>query len=77
MKAVGWRRSLAVLPKYQHRGIGRYLSREGIYHLRAKKCQRIELEVVVDNENALGLYQSLGFRSIDQLKRNCYRIHTV
>jgi len=71
----GFVRSLAIHPKYQHRGIGRYLAMEGINHLGTKNCQRIELEVVVDNENALGLYQSLGFRSIDQLKRKNYRIY--
>ena len=75
-ESCGYGRELAVHPNYQHRGIGRYLASEGIKQLRSKKCKRIELEAVVDNENAISLYQSLGFRSIEKLKRKCYRINT-
>ena len=76
-KAIGYVQSLAVHPKYQHRGLGKYLVVEGIKQLRSKKCKHIELQAVVGNENAVSLYQSVGFHAIEKMKGKCYLINTT
>ncbi|MGQ9855226.1 MAG: GNAT family N-acetyltransferase [Fervidobacterium sp.] len=57
------RLGIAVHRDYQGRGIGRALSNE-ILDLADNwlKLLRIELEVFVDNERAIKLYESLGFQ---------------
>ncbi|MHA1522558.1 MAG: GNAT family N-acetyltransferase [Promethearchaeota archaeon] len=75
-ETVGYVQGLAVLPKYQHQGIGRNLTVAGLKQIRLKKCKRIELDAVLDNRNAVKLYQSLGFRTIEKTERRCYRINT-
>ncbi|QEE15494.1 GNAT family N-acetyltransferase [Promethearchaeum syntrophicum] len=75
-RVIGYIQSLAVHPKYQNRGIGRYLAIEAINIFKLKNCKRIELQAVTDNKNAVTLYQSLGFRSIEKMKIICYKIST-
>jgi ribosomal protein S18 acetylase RimI-like enzyme len=45
-------------------GIGRDVLRRVCRQLRAEGAERVALEVEVDNEHALGLYTSLGFRPV-------------
>lgn len=45
-------------------GIGRDVLRRVCRQLRADGAERVALEVEVDNEHALGLYTSLGFRPV-------------
>ena len=75
-EAIGYVDGLAVHPKYQHRGIGRYLLVEGIKQLRSNKCIYIELIAYFDNDKAVNLYQQMGFYSLEKKKRKCYRIST-
>jgi ribosomal protein S18 acetylase RimI-like enzyme len=51
----------AVDPALQGRGIGKDVLRRVCHQLRDEGVRRIGLEVAVDNDNALGLYLSLGF----------------
>jgi ribosomal-protein-alanine N-acetyltransferase len=54
--------SVAVLPEYQHTGIGNALMLEALQNMqklyKAKECY---LEVRVSNAPAIGLYKKLGF----------------
>jgi len=54
--------SIAVLPDYQHTGIGNALMLEALQNMqkfyKAKECY---LEVRVSNDPAIGLYKKLGF----------------
>jgi ribosomal protein S18 acetylase RimI-like enzyme len=54
----------AVEPALQGRGIGRDVLRRCCRMLRAQGMRRVGLEVAVDNERALGLYTSIGFRPV-------------
>jgi ribosomal protein S18 acetylase RimI-like enzyme len=51
-------------PGRQGRGIGRAALRRACEQLRADGARRIGLEVDVQNDRALGLYTSVGFRSV-------------
>lgn len=54
----------AVDPAWQGRGIGRDVLRRICRDLRDDGGRRINLEVAVDNDNALRLYTSLGFTQL-------------
>lgn len=54
-------RSFGVLPEERGHGIGRILLAETIARLWAEGERHFSLDVVTDNKNALGLYQSCGF----------------
>lgn len=53
----------AVLPEYRGRGYGRQILARTIQEILATGAQRIALEVMVENKNALSLYQSCGFET--------------
>lgn len=53
--------SVAVAPEARGRGLGRELIRAGERWAQARACESIQLEVRVDNEAAIGLYESLGY----------------
>lgn len=54
--------SIAVLPEFQHQGIGKALMNEGLQNMqkfyRAKECY---LEVRISNAPAIAMYKNLGF----------------
>jgi ribosomal protein S18 acetylase RimI-like enzyme len=52
----------AVLPEYRGRGYGRQILARTIEYAIAEYHKPIFLEVAPENSNALGLYQSVGFR---------------
>jgi ribosomal protein S18 acetylase RimI-like enzyme len=54
----------AVDPAWQNRGIGRDVLRRVCSRLRDEGAQRVQLEVAVDNDRALGLYTSIGFTQV-------------
>jgi ribosomal protein S18 acetylase RimI-like enzyme len=54
--------AFAVHPAHQGRGYGRQILLETVDLLIAEGHGRVMLEVATDNPNALGLYQSCGFR---------------
>jgi len=56
--------SLAVLPAYRQRGLGRRLLVRGIELCRENGWPTVELNVDRDNEPALHLYESTGFRAV-------------
>src|SRR5262249_47236645 len=53
-----------VSPAVQGRGIGRAALRQACEQLRVDGARRISLEVDVENDRALGLYTSVGFKPI-------------
>jgi ribosomal protein S18 acetylase RimI-like enzyme len=67
---------MGVLPAYRGRGIGRRLLEASIAKAWAQGITRIELEVRVDNERAIGLYRSLGFEQ-EAVKRRAMRFDGV
>jgi len=54
--------TLAVLPSYRSRGIGRKLLRDAMRTCAARGCRRISLHCLASNTAARGLYTSVGFR---------------
>ena len=54
---------LAVLPKFQCRGVGKALMAALETEARRRGCCKITLEVLENNQHALKLYESVGFIS--------------
>ncbi len=50
-----------VRPDYRRRGYGRQMLEEVVREVQGQSQKQITLEVDIDNENALGLYRSVGF----------------
>lgn len=59
--------SVAVLPDYRKRGIGRILVEESIKGIQSKQCVEMYLEVRCSNNGAVRLYERLGFVIKQQL----------
>lgn len=55
--------SVAVLPKYQRKGIGGALIREAMVRMRQYKAKECYLEVRVTNTPAINLYKKLNFET--------------
>lgn len=53
--------SIAVLPKFQHKGVGSALMNEAMKNMRLYKAKECYLEVRVSNLFAVGMYKKLGF----------------
>lgn len=56
--------TFCVRSAYRKQGIGRHLLGTLIDFLRSLRCQSLFLEVAVDNEAALALYKSMGFKVV-------------
>ncbi|MBV9789055.1 MAG: GNAT family N-acetyltransferase [Chloroflexi bacterium] len=56
--------AFGVLPEYQGRGYGRQMLLDAIDLLLAENWAQIMIDVVIENRNALRLYQSCGFREV-------------
>lgn len=56
--------AFGVLPEHQGHGYGRQMLLDAIDLLLAEGWSRIMIDVVIENRNALKLYQSCGFRPI-------------
>jgi ribosomal protein S18 acetylase RimI-like enzyme len=61
----GWINYLAVDPEAQRGGIGRALMNEAERRLAALDCPKINLQVRVSNQQALGFYAALGYANDD------------
>jgi ribosomal protein S18 acetylase RimI-like enzyme len=55
---------VAVLPEYQHRGIGQRLLDYGVSRLAACQFDTLSLTVSRANDRALRLYQAMGFHTV-------------
>ena len=64
--------SVAVLPEFRGRGIGRAIVEEAVRGVELKKCDEFYLEVRCSNGDAIRLYEELGF-SIRQRLGAYYR----
>lgn len=60
--------SIAVLPEYRKKGIGKALVEEAIKGVKIKKCDELYLEVRCSNNAAVRLYENLGFIIKQRLK---------
>lgn len=63
---VGHINLVGVLREYRGRGLGRWLLLWGIERLRSQGIETIELSVDAGNENAVGLYRSVGFVPVEE-----------
>ncbi len=54
--------AFGVLPEHRGRGYGRQMLLDVLDILAAENWQRIVIDVVTENRNALGLYRSVGFK---------------
>ena len=61
--------TIAVLDSYRGRGLGKQLLENLVSQAKKLGSEQILLEVRVDNESAIKLYQSFGFERIDVRKR--------
>ena len=60
--------SIAVLPEHRKKGIGRVLVEESIAGVKLKKADELYLEVRCSNNEAIRLYEKLGFIIKQRLK---------
>lgn len=58
---TGWIQTLGRHPDFSGAGLGPVLLAEGLHMLAERQAGPIRLEVAVENERALGLYQRAGF----------------
>lgn len=58
----GFLQRLAVRPHHQRQGLGRALALDALHWLRRWRVERVVVNTQLDNEAALSLYESLGFR---------------
>lgn len=59
----GWIYSLAVLPRYQRRGIGRAMIERLESLLAERGCVKIKLQILADNADAESFYNNLGYQT--------------
>ncbi|MEX0656610.1 MAG: ribosomal protein S18-alanine N-acetyltransferase [Nitrosopumilaceae archaeon] len=64
--------SVAVLDEHRRKGIGRTLVEEALKGVQIKKCDELYLEVRCSNNEAVRLYEKMGF-IIKQRLRSYYR----
>lgn len=63
--------NVAVLPEYQGKGIGKAMMKKGLQYLfNEKGAHAVALNVLKDNENALGIYESFGFREVRRINNS-------
>lgn len=60
--------SIAVLNEHRRKGIGRAIVEESINGVKTKKCDELYLEVRCSNNEAVKLYESMGFIIKQRLK---------
>jgi len=60
---------MGLLPQFRHQGIGKRLIAQSLAAAREIGLQRVELTVRENNENAIALYEKVGFE-IEGVQRN-------
>jgi ribosomal protein S18 acetylase RimI-like enzyme len=68
---------MAVTEEYQSRGVGRMLTEEAIAFAKKKKAKCIELDTSRKLDKALHLYETLGFKVIDETPNKNYARTTI
>lgn len=68
----GYLISSGTRPKYRSQGLARAMAAECLAHLRDRGVASFQTEVLRANENACGLYKSLGMTT--RRKLDCYRL---
>ena len=63
---------IAVHPKFQRRGLGKFLMSDLIKRSKSLQTNRIHLEVKKNNETAIAFYKSMGFKIIAK-RSNFYK----
>jgi ribosomal protein S18 acetylase RimI-like enzyme len=63
-----WIGGLAVVSEQRRAGVGRRLMEAAAAEARARSARRIWLEVLVQNEPAIGLYEELGYERVRELE---------
>ncbi|TXG38856.1 GNAT family N-acetyltransferase [Seonamhaeicola maritimus] len=63
---IGYLSMLAVHPEHQNKGYGKELLNMAINNLKNKGFKNFDLEVLIENEIAIKLYQSFGFEFVNQ-----------
>lgn len=61
-------KDLAVAPRMRKRGLGRALMLHAFNAFAVRGAQHVDLKVREDNGPAIGLYKSLGMRTIERMK---------
>jgi ribosomal protein S18 acetylase RimI-like enzyme len=64
----GWIGGLGVVPSERRRGTGRRLMEAVHEQARARGVERLWLEVIVENAQAVALYEQLGYASVRELE---------
>lgn len=64
---LGWMLAIGVDPRYRSQGIGAELLDHSIRLLRGQRIDRLRLTVDKRNSTAVGLYNKIGFRIVDEI----------
>ena len=70
MPRVGTIQNVGVVPEHRGKGLGRALLLQALHSFRQLGFHRAALEVTAENEPAVRLYESLGFRTVQTLYRS-------
>ncbi|MCS7298773.1 MAG: GNAT family N-acetyltransferase [Spirochaetia bacterium] len=68
--------NISVLPEYRRRGLGREMLKYVSNYAKLLKCNKVVLDVGVENDVALRLYESEGFKVVAQTKSVKINTHT-
>ena len=60
--------NIGVAPEHRNKGYGRRIMIYGLGYLKDSGCDSARLRVHVENEAAIHLYETLGFRTVDRMK---------
>ena len=67
-QATGYTEYIFVRPPWRNRGLARCLITAALAHLRDHGLQRAQLSVRAENDNALSLYQKLGYEVAEETR---------
>ncbi|WP_166239077.1 GNAT family N-acetyltransferase [Paenibacillus turpanensis] len=66
-RKTGWVGGIGVAPQYRGQGVGRMLMKTSLEAYSTEGVELATLEAFVQNEGAIRLYESLGYRVVDTL----------
>lgn len=65
---IGYDAGTALRPQYRGKGLARRLLEDNLELLRAQGVEEYVLEVITENDPAIGLYESFGFATVRRLR---------